>query len=99
MRLRGLALKLLVGALPVCEVAAVGLAFLDPDAIGAFSDPVLVGSVGALGRWSVGHRRRSLFARCPFASWRLGHEEPFLEVSLAAPVPEGSASAVKTKSP
>jgi len=69
-RLRGLALKLLVGALPVCEVAAIGLAFLDPDAIGAFSDPLLVGPVGALGR------RRLLFARCPFAGWRLGHEVP-----------------------
>ena len=94
MRLRGLALKLLVGALPVCEVAAVGLAFLDPDAIGAFADPVLVGPAGALDR----RRRRDAAGAffllvVPLLVGVLAMRSPLLEFSLAAPVPEGSASA------
>ena len=48
--LPGLLLKLLAGAAPVGEVAAVRSPFLDPDAIGAFPDPMLVGLADEFGR-------------------------------------------------
>ena len=42
MRVTGLALKLVMGALPMREFAAMRSAFRDPDAIGAFADPIFV---------------------------------------------------------
>jgi hypothetical protein len=45
-----LVLKLVVGALPVDEVAAMRSAFLDPDAMSAFPDAMLVGLARELDR-------------------------------------------------
>src|ERR1700677_1103655 len=105
--LPGLALKLVVGALPMGEFSAVRPALRDPDAIGAFADAIFVQPGGELDCWrKIGRRDRDgflarfRFAACfpdTVATWRLSYEQSPCGSSISRPFPEDRPRELRRK--